>query len=155
MENHATSIPQEKQCSICGGVKSLSVFENDRRRPDGHGPRCKDCIKSKRSKSNTPEAKAKKAKEIGKKIAKEGWQEGKREEKPKSRLQGKDPYKDKYGVDWSPTNMCDCGHYLHRHVPVKNPDGAGDILVCWVGEHGKRCGCRNYRHTPKAAEVTA
>ena len=37
-----------KVCSICGSWKMLDSFENDKRRPDGHGPRCKWCIKQKR-----------------------------------------------------------------------------------------------------------
>lgn len=36
----------EKKCSICGQIKQLDVFENDKRRPDGHGPRCKPCVKA-------------------------------------------------------------------------------------------------------------
>lgn len=35
----------EKKCSICGQTLPLSNFENDKRRPDGHGPRCKECVK--------------------------------------------------------------------------------------------------------------
>ena len=159
MENHTTPIPQEKACSICGTVKPLADFENDKRRPDGHGPRCKDCIKAKRG--SNKEAKQKKAAEFVAKELKEGTkpksvQGPKTEEpKPKSRLQGKDPYKDKYGVDWSPTNMCDCGHYLHQHNMIQNPDGPGNVLPCWVAgmKDGKadRCQCRNYVHTPKKA----
>lgn len=37
----------EKVCSICGKSVILDLFENDKRRPDGHGPRCKPCIKAK------------------------------------------------------------------------------------------------------------
>ena len=47
-----SNIPSEKKCSICGQTKSLSEFERDKRRPDGHGPRCKPCIKAKQKGGN-------------------------------------------------------------------------------------------------------
>jgi hypothetical protein len=46
MDNQSSG---QKTCSICKETKPLDVFETDKRRPDGHGPRCKPCIKAKAS----------------------------------------------------------------------------------------------------------
>ena len=91
MENHATPVPNEKACSICNLVKPLPFFENDKRRPDGHGPRCKECIRDKVKKGiKVTIAKLEKAKEVV---------------ETKVTIT-----KDKYGVERSASNQCDCGH---------------------------------------------
>lgn len=141
MENHATPAPKEKPCSICGMDKPLDQFENDRRRPDGHGPRCKECIKLKRKRNFSTGAAAEFARAI---------KDPKRKAKlfpkeKKSRLQGTRPGFDKFGVDMRESAMCTCSklgepHYGHRHVEIINPDGPGNIRVCWV----KGCDCKKF-----------
>jgi hypothetical protein len=62
-------IMPEKQCSICGNMKPLEVFENDKRRPDGHGPRCKDCVKAKAKQRKEAAPRAERAEEARKEPA--------------------------------------------------------------------------------------
>lgn len=128
----------EKACSICKTSKPLEVFENDKRRPDGKGPRCKPCIKSKSALKKT----CGEILEI-RKIAKnkEKCVSGfpmKTECKPIK------PKKEEPHV--KATNECDCGHLLGSHNIVQNPDGPGYIAPCWKGTGKDRCPCRNYSH---------